>query len=198
MFNTQDDKGNISAYPLTWPAGWKRTLWHQVSASQFGRHSMTECTDKILNEVRLLGGRQCILSTNVRLRLDGLPYSNQRQPDDKGVAVYFTYKKKPIVFACDRWKTVEDNLWAIAKHIEALRGQERWGVGNLEQAFTGYVALPAPMQWWNVLGISPQATEDEIRAAYRQLAKVHHPDAGGSHEKFVTIQQAYERALQDK
>lgn len=198
MFNTQDAKGNISAYPLTWPAGWKRTPWHQVGTSQFGKHTLHECTYKILAEVRLLGGTQCILSTNVRLRLDGLPYSNQRQPDDKGIAVYFHYRKKPIVFACDRWRTVEDNLWAVAKHIEALRGQERWGVGNLEQAFTGYVALPAPVQWWDVLGVSPQATEDDVRAAYRQLAKVHHPDAGGTHENFVAVQQAYERALQGK
>lgn len=194
MFNTTDTQGNISAYPLSWPEGWRRTRPASRSYSNFGLHSIAACADKIINEVRLMPGSRCVISSNMRLRLDGLPYSNQRQPEDTGAAVYFRYNDKPVVFACDQWRTVEENLWAIAKHLEALRGQERWGVGNLEQAFTGYVALPAPEQWWQVLGVSPEATPDEVRAAYRELARQTHPDRGGDHDKFVRVQAAYERA----
>ena len=45
-----------------------------------------------------------------------------------------------------------------------------------------------------MLGITPQASEREIRSAYRALAKKLHPDtgAGSSEEKFRAIQDAYE------
>jgi molecular chaperone DnaJ len=46
--------------------------------------------------------------------------------------------------------------------------------------------------YFAILGISPNATVDEIRSAYRQLVKEFHPDhyTGGS-EKFRDIQEAY-------
>ncbi len=152
----------------------------------------------MMSEVRLLPANNMVISTNIKLRIDGLPYSNQRPPNDCGAAVYFQYNGQPIVFACDRWRTVEENLWAIVKHLEALRGQERWGVGNLEQAFAGYMALPAPEggNWWEVLGVSQTASPDDVRAAYRGLVRQHHPDAGGDPEKFLAIQRAYEAAEQ--
>jgi curved DNA-binding protein CbpA len=47
---------------------------------------------------------------------------------------------------------------------------------------------------YSVLGITPQASEREIRSAYRALAKKLHPDtgSGSSEEKFRAIQDAYE------
>jgi hypothetical protein len=43
-----------------------------------------------------------------------------------------------------------------------------------------------------VLGVGPQATLAEIRDAYRQKAKKHHPDAGGEDWVFRVLVQAYE------
>ncbi len=51
-----------------------------------------------------------------------------RKPDDRGVAVYFTHLRRSMCFTCDKWDQVEDNLYAIVKTIETLRGIERWGV----------------------------------------------------------------------
>ena len=43
-----------------------------------------------------------------------------------------------------------------------------------------------------ILGISPGAGREEIKAAYRRLAKQYHPDHdGGDTEKFKNIQEAY-------
>lgn len=43
-----------------------------------------------------------------------------------------------------------------------------------------------------VLGISPNSTKREIKAAYRKLVIIHHPDRGGKTEDFIKIQKAYE------
>jgi DnaJ-class molecular chaperone len=46
--------------------------------------------------------------------------------------------------------------------------------------------------YFAILGISPQATVDEIRSAYRRLAKEFHPDHyAGSSQRFRDIQEAY-------
>lgn len=187
---------DITNYPLSWPFGWERTSYGNRRRSQFGNHSIISSARALENELRLMRGRNMIISSNLKVRADGFPYSNQRTPDDCGVAVYFDWKNKPIVFACDKYRTVEDNLWAIVKHLEALRGQERWGVGSLDQAFAGYAALPDPngKKWWEVLNVRPDASSDEIRKAYITMVKQYHPDAGGDAVMFDQVQKAYDLA----
>jgi curved DNA-binding protein CbpA len=48
---------------------------------------------------------------------------------------------------------------------------------------------------YNILGVSPNATLDEIKKAYRSLAMRHHPDRNahhGSASRFNAIKTAYE------
>lgn len=176
------------AYPLCWPAGRRRTGY--TESSRF-RTTLGAAIREVQREVERLGGTSLVISSNLPLRRDGLPYANVRQPDDRGVAVYFTLKKKPMCFACDRWKGVEENMWAIAKTIDALRGIERWGSGQMvEQAFTGFTALPAPEQPFQVLGVGANATPDQVEEAYRRLAMQHHPDRGGDPNEMARINAA--------
>lgn len=178
----------IEAFPLTWPPGKKRQQWPEESRF---RCTLGNAIKEVQAEVSRLGGRDLIISSNLPLRRDGIPYANASQPDDRGVAVYFNYKKRPMCFACDRWKRVDDNMWAIAKTIDALRGIERWGSGQMvEQAFTGFTALPAPEQPFHVLGISANASASEVDRAYKRLAAEHHPDRGGDSEKMARINRA--------
>jgi len=178
----------IEAYPLAWPIGRPRTK--SPDRSRF-RTTLGVAIKEIQLEVERLGGRHLVISSNLPLRRDGLPYSSARHPEDRGVAVYFELKKRPMCFACDRWEQIADNMRAIAKTIDALRGIERWGSGQMvEQAFTGFAALPAPEQPWQVLGVGAHASREEIERAYRLLASKHHPDRGGDPAQMARINAA--------
>ena len=48
------------------------------------------------------------------------------------------------------------------------------------------------MQHYQSLGLKFDATQEEIKSAYRRLAGANHPDRGGSPEVFRRIQAAYE------
>lgn len=202
MTDFRSDQNTVTAYPLAWPIGWSRTKYPRRSA--YGDRSLAAARDAITHEVRLLGGTKLLISSNLELRLDGLPRSGQRQPSDRGVAIYFTYKTKSVAFACDKWSAVEDNLWAISLALSAIRQIERTGASEmLDRAFAGFDALPAPGQtagdsWWGVLKIDPFATLDEVKAAYRTLVKQHHPDAGGDPAEFDRVTKAYEIAIRRK
>lgn len=126
------------AHPLHWPEGRARTRRRQRSRFDV---TFAQARDALSDEIHRLGGRYMVLSTNVALRRDNLPYANQPEPDDTGVAVYFERNGKQMCFACDRWDRVKDNIRAIQKTIEAMRGIERWGTGEMmDRAFSAFEA----------------------------------------------------------
>lgn len=45
--------------------------------------------------------------------------------------------------------------------------------------------------YYNILEINQEASDQQIKASYRKLAKTYHPDAGGDSEKFKEIVEAY-------
>ena len=59
--------------------------------------------------------------------------------------------------------------------------------------------------YYKELGLKQNATRNEIKSAYRLLAKKYHPDTGGDNEKFLALQLAWEtlndpqkKAIHDK
>jgi DnaJ-class molecular chaperone len=45
---------------------------------------------------------------------------------------------------------------------------------------------------YDVLGLNKDASHDEVKKAYRNLARKHHPDKGGDPEQFKKVQEAYD------
>ena len=188
------------AFPLSWPVGWPRS--NHARRAKFGRKGQGEtlyvARQRLQDELRQLHATAVVISSNIPLRQDGLPYSNVREPADHGVAVYFQIKGEPRVLATDKWDRVSDNMIAISLHVEAMRGQLRWGVGSIEQAFGGYKALPAVgarPDWHVVLGVAPGASWETITERRRQLLEQHHPDrAGGDAGRAAEINGAFQEA----
>lgn len=197
------------AYPLHWPDGWPRTNprlrdpgarfrrgdWQ----SGYKRPTIAQTSAELAAELERLGARNVVLSTNVELRLDGQPYSNRRNPDDPGIAVYFTIDGEGMVMAQDAYDRVPDNIRSLTLAISGMRQMQRHGGGTmLKRAFAGFTALPppdqmsvittpAPVDWWDVLGVSRDAPWPAIKGAFRGLCM----ERGGA---TTELNAAYEQA----
>lgn len=76
----------------------------------------------------MLGGKNPVISSSIPLLRNGQMQGSGKPVDgDHGVAVYFIWKNDQYVLACDTYQFIWDNLRAIEKSLDAIRGLERWG-----------------------------------------------------------------------
>lgn len=211
----------MNNYPLTWPAGWKRTKPDQRRSAKFSKQvirssgtgdsyrtwtnksevTIAEGTKRVLEQLRSMGVREgdAIISTDLKVRLDGLPMSNQREPENPGVAVYWKKGKETQhkVIAIDLYARIADNLAAIAATLDAMRAIERHGGAVImERAFSGFLALAATNTWRAVFDYAEDANVslDDCKARYRARAKGRHPDMGGSAAAMAELNWAMQEA----
>lgn len=189
-------------FPLDWPEGFPRTKAGDRERSRFGVRGQVPFANarrEMLAELEQLSAVNVLLTSDLPTRHDGLPYATSRS-DDPGIAVWFLLpdargKLHERVFPCDKWRTHAENMTAIARTVEAMRGMDRWGVGQvIERAFAGFAALPSGTvppasvvrPWRDVLGgVWPELDMGELlvlaKSRYRKLIADAHPDAGGNH-----------------
>ncbi len=201
-----------TAYPLQWPDGWPRTPSGQIrdgrdrfarSSRKFGSNSravwtFADARDKLLEELRQLGAKNIVLSSNFELNRWGTASEGKRRPADQGIAVYFTRDGEPLAMARDAFDRAEENMRSLALAIEAMRQLDRHGGSTMmRRAFAGFVAIPPPDDCWVVLGLKPGAGAGDIQAAYRKRAQAMHPDRPGGDERLMTaLNRARDEAMQ--
>lgn len=199
-------------YPLQWPNRLTRTKSSERQRSAFGGRdkaslSPFETGKEVEAELARLRATQWVITSNLPSRgPTGLPYADGHS-SDPGIAVWCVYRRVERVFACDRWMKPAENLRAIAKSIEAMRGLVRWGMADvLESVFTGFAAAlpPGPQEirsWREVFEVGESLADvcnDDllaiIKARHRRLIGQAHPDAGGSDDRAAELNSALDAA----
>lgn len=183
---------SIPPYPLAWPDGLPRT--ERKAASQF-RTSLSAALENVRKSLAAFGSdtgkrvTDVVITSNVA----GISFD---PPKDTGVAVWFEWDGERRCIAVDRYEKVQCNLQAIHHILEARRTEMRHGgLHIVRQTFKGFAAIAAPEQWWQVLGISAQASAEEIASTYRKLARAAHPDTGGSEAAMARLNAARDAGL---
>jgi DnaJ-domain-containing protein 1 len=94
--------------------------------------------------------------------------------------------------------------WAYEEHIHRKNEEYqrkkygdsfnyRWGYNSRSSSSSRHSTThTAVSSWAKVLGVLDSATNDEVKKAYREMAKASHPDHGGTQEGFLEVQEAYE------
>jgi hypothetical protein len=82
-----------------------------------------------------------------------------------------------------------------AEEARRAREEQARAWRDFEERIRGMAGTPGPADCFAVLEIRPNATADEVKAAYRRLVKVHHPDMGGDADAFNRVKVAYDRAM---
>ena len=109
--------------------------------------------------------------------------------------VRYVYNGKEYELTCNLGEDYSENLNYIEILIHnRVLGIER-GIENVETSFAGYAALPdfSNMTPRKTLGVGENATLEECRDKFKQLAKVYHPDVnGGNADQFLRLKSALE------
>lgn len=140
----------------------------------------------------IIGGGASIRSDSVR--------------EHPGVILSFDTKDGPFSYPCDTFRTLEDNVRAIALTLEHLRAVNRYGVTQRGEQYRGFSALPMPRDDGAltreealelIVGIpaamlnEEMLTPDFLKSKWRERVQAAHPDKpGGDAELFKRVQRA--------
>ena len=218
--------GHIPAYPLAWPAGWKRTAPAHRAHAKFSRKerkstthrradgstyesswqssrdlTIADAVERVLQQLRMMGVQDddLVVSSNLELRLDGRPRSGQRSPADPGVAVYWTDRANPD--HPPRCMAI-DRYVGVADNLAAVAATLE-AMRAIER-HGGAAILERAFSGFLALA-GPAAIDwrevldpADPEGSYRRLRAQHHPDRpGGDVEAFQRVQRAYEQYQQE-
>lgn len=192
--------------PGDWPG--QRPARTKVSPFDATLGSTQELLDR---ELRMVGATSPVIQIELsegQIRLDGLPRADAR-PARPGVIISFTHPKVGALrYPCERFRTWQDNVRAIALGLEALRKVERYGITSDHQQYRGWRAIEsrtvvaetgdlaeAMQVIQEAANVGPSVWkpgfEATIGVVLRGAQRRTHPDApGGSAEAFHAVQEA--------
>jgi hypothetical protein len=193
-----------TAGEVDWPAAFERTPPGDRARTSKFSVTFHEAVKSIQTQLDRLGVDDWRLSTAAPHRKkDGMPYANAN-PDDPGVVVRWSMDGDQFAVACDHYTDWRDNARSIALYIEEKRkmsdrpvttGQSEFATARLPSGDEDATAAEPPAH--AVLGVDRDATDAEVRDAYRDRLTDVHPDHGGSEEQFKRVKNAKEAILDE-
>lgn len=191
-------------------SNWPGKITSARKSSPF-RSTYTATLDLLDRELAHLRVRSAVIELSVvrdDIRIDGCLRANAR-PSDPRVILSFEGKNGPMRLPCDRYCHWHENLRAIGLSLNALRSVDRYGVTQHGEQYAGWQALPPPTNPGDHFVKDAAATLcvhskgfasieviakdwDVCQAAYRQAARLTHPDGGGSASDFKKVQEAFD------
>ena len=115
---------------------------------------------------------------------------------DGGVVLTFPFERSLIegikrsIPAASRAYDPDDHAWTVAAPYATVAVRLLHGVfpdAEVVDADAG----PVTGDDWEILHLRPTAPPELIEAAYRCLARLHHPDRGGDHEGMLRLNAAH-------
>ncbi|WP_435143848.1 DnaJ domain-containing protein [Halobaculum sp. P14] len=168
--------------------------------------SLHDAIEDLSDEMDRIGVDDWRLSTAMehQSRNPKYPYAGQAEPDDPGVVLRWSMNGNQYAVAADAYSRVRDNLRCIGLYVAEKRKMESRPVTTGETEFAnarlpagddGEIVADPPAHV--VLEVSRDATESEIKQAYRERVKETHPDTGGDIEEFRRVERAKEVLLDE-
>lgn len=154
---------------------------------------------KLIAELRQLNARNPVIMlalSEADIRRDGLPYADCR-PAHPGVVIAFDSKHGPLKLPCDSCREWQQNVRAIAYHLEHLRLSALYGVGRYGEQYRGWKQLPPATAQAATMSVEDAVrfvmrsaglaasiagvlhNPDAYKSGYREAAKRLHPDVNG-------------------
>lgn len=124
-----------------------------------------------------------------------IPTRHRIVRDGRAVRLDFWKNETQYRIRCGHAPTERENITAVRDVMRTLVDWIDKGIVTWDEAFAGFaIDTSDGSEWWRVLRVAPDATRDEIDAAYKRLAVDAHPDGGGTQEAFIRLREAYTRA----
>ncbi|RQG89345.1 J domain-containing protein [Natrarchaeobius chitinivorans] len=187
---------------IDWPAEIERTPEGERTRNKNFKASLGSTTIDLSTEMGRLEPDNWRASIgNQHTKSNGLPRHNAK-PDDPGFVLRWTKDGEQYAVACDAYDRLRDNVRAVYLWVRETRLRGNRPVRTAESEFAA-ARLPsaddvaATDQPHEVLDVDPDATESEVRNAFRERAKHSHPDLGGSVAEFKRITGAKEAMIDE-
>lgn len=191
---------------LDWPSGFERTDADDREPNRRIKVSLSQAFDEVEKELERLGVDDFRYSFDAQQRkTDQRPYS-RANPDDPGFVLRWKMDAANYAVACDAYSRLRDNVRAIGLYLQEKRKMEQRPVETGESEFANarlppagedqsVVAAEAVTPAHEVLGVDPDASDDEVQEAARERLIGAHPDHGGSAAELEEVRNARETML---
>lgn len=199
----------MSSSHIDWPPHLDRTPAGDRRGESKYSVSLAKAVSDLETELdRIAPERHRVSFGNLHKKGNGMP-RHDANPDDPGFVVYWTEGGTDYAVACDHYQSLRDNVREIGKWLKETRLRDNREIVTGGSNFAAAELppgsdpddddVPEPIDDpYAVLGVHPEASINDVEAAFKRKAKATHPDGGGSDAEFKRIKRAYETILDER